>query len=91
MIENATVDKAEFERNGALHVRTAVIDGASHGQQAFEELSRLRIVLRLTGLDEINEKLRCDVAVTVPPNSNRGRHTPNSRATSRQVATIHGN
>ena len=47
----------------SFHVRAAVIDGARHRQQPVVDRARLRVVLRLAGSDQLDERLGCETAV----------------------------
>ena len=64
MVEHAALYQTQFEGDRALHVRTPMIDGLGHRQQLFEDAARLGIVLSLAGLDQLNQQLGRDVAIT---------------------------
>ena len=63
MVKNAPVTQADLERDGAFHVRPAMIDGAGDRQQLLEDLAGRRVVLGLAGVNQIDQQFRRDVAV----------------------------
>lgn len=68
----------DLQRNGAFHVRPTVIDGLCDRQQLLKHLTGLGVILRLTCVDQLNQQLRCDVAVTDKQSVNveHGRQQP---------------
>lgn len=52
-----------LESNGTLHVAASVVDGFGDGQETVMDRAGARVVVRLTGVDQLQEELRGDVAV----------------------------
>ena len=55
--------KRELERDGALHVRATVVDRPGDRHQPLEDGARGRVILRLAGGDEVEQRLGRHVAV----------------------------
>ena len=64
VVEDAAVDQAPLQGDGALHVRAAVVHGLGDRQQSLVDRVRGGVVTCLAGLDEVDEQLGGDVAVT---------------------------
>jgi hypothetical protein len=63
MSQDTPSNKSMFQSDSALHVRSTVIDTLSDGQELIMDFSCLLIVLGFASLNELNERLGCDVAV----------------------------
>ncbi|MCB1357275.1 MAG: hypothetical protein KDK53_12500, partial [Maritimibacter sp.] len=63
MFEHTAVLKRELERDGALHVRATVVDRPGDRHQPLEDGARGRVILRLAGGDEVEQRLGRHVAV----------------------------